>query len=133
MAGQWGTVGGFNANGYAGQSQAVSNGVITVFVNGESSATAYPVAAGNMVSLVDLDRGKMWFKSTEANGMPCRIRTFEIKEVTPPPVASADTVTRKEFDILSSQLQQAITAFQEFQMQQGVQQQVPAKTGGRTK
>lgn len=133
MAGQWGTVGGFNANGFAGQNQTVSNGVITVFVNGESSATAYPVAAGNMVSLVDLDHGKMWFKSTEANGMPCPLRTFEIKEVTPPPAASADMVTRKEFDTLSSQIQQMTAALQALQMQQVTPQTAPIKTGGKVK
>ena len=86
--------------------------MITVFVSGEASATAYPVAAGNMVSLVDLDHGKMWFKSTEANGMPCPLRTFEIKEVTPQPAFGGEVVTRQEFNTLNEQLQQVLAALQ---------------------
>lgn len=92
---------------YAGgqqQAQGAINGVMTVFVSGEAAATSYPVAAGNTVNLVDLDGGKMWFKSTDVNGMPCPMRTFEIKEVTPQPIG-ADMVSRKEFDNLSQQLQ----------------------------
>ena len=77
---------------------------MTVFINGEAGATSYPVAAGNTVNLVDLDSGKMWFKSTDVNGMPCPMRTFEIKEITPQPVNS-DMVSRKEFESLSEQLQ----------------------------
>lgn len=91
----WGSV-------YTGQQ--AQNGVMTIFVNGEASASAHPVAAGNTVNLVDLDGGKMWFKSTDVNGMPCPLRTFEIKEITPQPV-NADMVSRKEFNDLSQQLQ----------------------------
>jgi hypothetical protein len=36
--------------------------------------------------------------------MPCPLRTFEIKEVTPQP-NNGDVVSRKEFDNLSQQLQ----------------------------
>lgn len=96
---QWGYTG-----GYANTTQGQNNGVMTVFVSGESSATAYPVAAGNTVNLVDLDGGRMYFKSTDVNGMPCPLRTFEIKEITPPP-ANGDVVSRKEFDTLTQQLQ----------------------------
>jgi len=109
MAGQWGT--GNYSTGYAGQS--VNNGVCTVFINNENSVYAYPVAAGNMVTLVDLDHGKMWFKSTEANGMPCLLRTFEIKEVTPQATQSGDMVTRKEFEALSVQIQQLMNSLKQ--------------------
>lgn len=118
MAGQWGYNG-----GYAGTSQTQSNGVMTVFVSGENSAATYPVAAGNTVNLVDLDNGRMWFKSTDVNGMPCPLRSFEIKEITPPP-ATGDMVSRKEFDTLTQQLQNMQ------QMLAGLQ--TPAK-GGTTK
>lgn len=94
-------------NTYAGgqqQMQGAANGVMTVFVNGETSAMSYLVGAGNTVNLVDLDGGKMWFKSTDVNGMPCPLRTFEIKEVTPQS-NNGDVVSRKEFDNLSQQLQ----------------------------
>ena len=100
MAGQWGNYGGYAQN----TAQTTANGVMTVFINGEAGATSYPVAAGNTVNLVDLDSGKMWFKSTDVNGMPCPMRTFEIKEITPQPVNS-DMVSRKEFESLSQQLQ----------------------------
>lgn len=91
-------------NAYAGGQQQVQGGVMTIFVNGEAGAVAHPVAAGNTVNLVDLDGGHMWFKSTDVNGMPCPLRTFEIKEVTPQPMG-ADMVSRKEFDSLQQQLQ----------------------------
>jgi hypothetical protein len=115
-------------NTYAGgqqQMQGAANGVMTVFVNGETSAMSYLVGAGNTVNLVDLDGGKMWFKSTDVNGMPCPLRTFEIKEVTPQP-NNGDVVSRKEFDNLSQQLQS---------MQQLLMNlQAPAQEkGGKTK
>lgn len=89
--------------------QTQSGSVMTVFVSSDSSAATYPVAAGSTVALVDLDHGNMWFKSTDMNGMPCPIRTFKIEEVTPQP-QNTDTVTRQEFDELSSQLQQILAA-----------------------
>ena len=120
MAGQWGNYGGYATN----QTQTTTSGVMTVFINGEAGATSYPVAAGNTVNLVDLDSGKMWFKSTDVNGMPCPMRTFEIKEVTPPP-AGGDMVSRKEFDKLSQQLQNL--------QQLLMSAQAPAEKGGKAK
>jgi hypothetical protein len=120
MAGQWGNYGGYATN----QAQTTTNGVMTVFITGEASATSYPVAAGNTVNLVDLDSGKMWFKSTDVNGMPCPMRTFEIKEITPQPVNS-DMVSRKEFESLSQQLQNL--------QQLLMSAQAPVEKGGKAK
>ena len=130
----WGNQNLYGAGNY-NAGQVASNGVITVFVSNENSATAYPVAAGNMVSLVDLDHGKMWFKSTEANGMPCPLRTFEIKEVTPQPALGGDVVTRKEFDVLSAQIQQIADALHGLLTPQAPQmpKETAAKMGGRPK
>ena len=48
-----------------------SNGsFITVLVNGESGANAYPVAAGNTVLLIDFNEKKFWLKTTDVNRIP---------------------------------------------------------------
>ena len=120
MAGQWG----YGGYGGTNAGQNTVNGVMTVFVSGEANVTSYPVAAGNTVNLVDLDGGRMYFKSTDVNGMPCQLRTFEIKEVTPQPV-SGDVVSRKEFESLSQQMQSLQ------QLLAGLQ--APADKGGKAK
>jgi len=83
-------------------------GVMTAFINGEQSVKTYPVGAGYMVNLIDLDGGKMYFKSTDPNGVPGQTRIFEIKEITPPAGANGDLVTRKEFDELKSGMAQIV-------------------------
>ena len=90
-------------NGYAAPQQQ-SGGVMTAFINNEASATTYPVGAGTTVNLVDINNGKMYLKSTDPNGMPCPIRVFEIREVTPQ-AQNADSVSRQEFNELTQQLQ----------------------------
>ena len=57
-----------------------SNSVMTVFVDGEAGANAYPVAAGYTVMLIDFNSGKFWIKGTDPNGVPQRMRTFDFKE-----------------------------------------------------
>lgn len=111
MAGNfWGGAQGYPANYQANTQQAQNGGVMTVFVSNDSSAAAYPVAAGSTVSLVDLDHGNMWLKSMDMNGVPCPIRTFKIEETTPQ--GQGNTVTRQEFEALQGQLQQILAAIQ---------------------
>ncbi len=93
-------------------------GVMTAFINGEQSLRTYPVAAGYMVNLIDLESGKMYFKSRDANGVPCPLRIFEINEVTPPP-GSGDAVTRKEFDELKAGMVQIMEALKGLKTQEG--------------
>ena len=82
-------------------------GVMTAFINGEQSVKTYPVASGYMVNLIDLEGGKMYFKSTDANGAPVQTRVFEIKEITPP---AGNLVTRQEFDELKAGMNQIMEA-----------------------
>ena len=110
-------MGGFNG---------AQGGVMTAFISGEQSLKTYPVAAGHMVNLIDLEGNKMYFKSTDANGVPCPLRTFEIKEITPPP-GTGDAVTRKEFDELKNGMAQIMEALK------GITQQSAANEGSAEK
>ena len=76
-----------------------SNSMMTVFVNGESGAQAYPVASGNAVLLMDFDAGKFWIKSN-VNGVPQRLRVFNFEEEITQEVN--ENVSREEFNNLSS-------------------------------
>ena len=93
-----------------------TGGVMTAFISGEQSVKTYPVAAGYMVNLIDLEGGKMYFKSTDANGVPGQTRIFEIKEVTPTHGAG-DLVTRKEFNDLKAGMEQIMAALKELKPQ----------------
>lgn len=79
--------------------------LMTVLVQGESGANAYPVASGNTVMLVDFDLGKFWIKSN-INGIPQKLRSFsfseEIQEQNIQPQVFASTVSRDEFNNLAN-------------------------------
>jgi hypothetical protein len=76
-----------------------------VWVQGENSAKAYPVAPGNSVLLMDSEESVMYIKSTDQSGMPLPLRIFDYKErnvqTHNSPIAnnnSSDYVSRTEFD-----------------------------------
>ena len=75
---------------------------MTVLVQGEAGANAYPVASGNTVMLMDFESGKFWLKSN-VNGIPQRLRSFsfseEIQGQTQNQQISA--VSREEFNKLA--------------------------------
>ena len=81
-------------------------GLIADWVNGYAGAQAYRLLPNTKAILLDAEddgEGKMYFKSTDAMGMP-QIRTFEFKEVEHiEPAASAQVqpmdgfVTKEEF------------------------------------
>lgn len=77
---------------------------MTVLVQGEAGANAYPVASGNTVMLMDFESGKFWLKSN-VNGIPQRLRAFsfleETQEQTPQAKQNIQSVSREEFDNLS--------------------------------
>lgn len=83
--------------------------LMTVFVQGEAGANAYPVASGNTVMLMDFESGKFWLKSN-VNGIPQRLRSFsfseEIQGQTQNQQISA--VSREEFDKLSDSVSKLI-------------------------
>lgn len=80
-----------------------NKGVFATFVDGENTVKNYLVPAGGMAILIDINGGKMWFKSVNINGVPAPIRTFNIKEIPLPVPAGSNIVTRAEFDELSQQ------------------------------
>lgn len=81
-------------------------GLIADWVNGYAGAQAYRLLPNTKAILLDAEdngEGKMYFKTTDAMGMP-QIRTFEFKEVEhTEPVASSQVqpmdgfVTKDEF------------------------------------
>nr|DAI17124.1 MAG TPA: hypothetical protein [Caudoviricetes sp.] len=81
-----------------------------IWVQGEESAKAYMVAAGNSVLLMDSENSAFYIKSTDASGMPLPLRVFDYKErttaaKTPPQTAQqpgGEFVTRAEFDALAA-------------------------------
>ena len=82
---------------------ASGNGII--WVQGEASAKAYPVASGQSVLLMDSEDSIMYIKSTDQSGMPQPLRIFEYKERTGHQNASViaskpseEYVSRKEFE-----------------------------------
>lgn len=90
---------------YGNQNNQQNDGsLMTVFVQGEAGANAYPVASGNTVLLMDFESGKFWLKSN-VNGIPQRLRSFSFEEKTPEkteiPSASKSVVSRDEFNTLS--------------------------------
>ena len=97
--------------GYYPNNNSYSNSVMTVFVDGEAGANAYPVAAGYTVMLIDFNSGKFWITGTDPNGVPQRMRTFDFKEkiVQPQPPANFDGVSRQEFSELSAKLDKLIS------------------------
>ena len=115
------------AGGNMMASQQAGGNSMIVFINDDSVAMNYPIAPGYTVALVnanDPSDGKLFIRSAEANGMPKPARVFAIKEITPKS-QDADTVSRKEFDDLTSQfasmsgqVQQILSAVQQLSMTQ---------------
>lgn len=95
-------------NGYSRDqgTPTAGNGVFTTFIENEETVKNYLVPAGGMAILINLNGGKMYFKSVNTNGVPAPIRTFNIKEIPLPIPAGANVVTRAEFDTMKQQLNQ---------------------------
>ena len=88
--------------GYQPPAQAQNtNSFYTVLVNGEAGANAYPVASGNTVMLMDFNSNKFWLKTTNANGIPQPLRSFNFKEEIQEIQNGSIGVTRDEFNTLS--------------------------------
>lgn len=84
------------------QQQQQGSGVICVWVQGESGAKGYPVAAGTTVMLLDSENQTFYIKSTDSSGMPMPLRTFDFTErITKPSVQKQDNenyVTWEDFE-----------------------------------
>ena len=94
--------------GYGMQPQNTPNSVVTVFVTSEMAAQCYPVGAGNTVLLIDFDHHMFWIKSTDSNGVPMPMRTFDFAEklaeqpAEPVQEAVNTGVSRDEFNELKT-------------------------------
>lgn len=113
----WGSS--MNGNQPVANAQPTGGNSMIVFISDDSVAMNYPIAPGYTVALINANDpadGKMFIRSTEANGMPKAARVFAIKEITPQQ-QTGESVSQKEFDALnqqvmtlSSQLSQLISA-----------------------
>ena len=73
-----------------------------VWVQGEAGAKAYPVAAGGSVLLMDSEAPVLYMKSTDVNGRPLPIETYDlVKRVDvvqePPKQISAKEIDLSEY------------------------------------
>lgn len=103
-----------NNQAYNMPMQNTTNSVITVPVTNETEVQNYLVGAGNTVIFVDFDHGKLWIKSTAANGVPMQIRMFKLSEIQPEPasqpapVPTGEYVTKSDFDELKKMIEDLI-------------------------
>jgi len=113
------------------QQQPPTNSMVT-FINDDSEAMSYPVNPGMTVALInanDPDNSKMFLKSSAPNGCPNPMRIFKIQDITPQK-SNGDTVSRKEFDALTKQLQGMQQLLMNLQQPQA---EAPAAKGGKSK
>lgn len=87
---------------YMSQQQG-NNGLI--WVQGEVGAKAYPVPPNSSLLLMDSENSRFYIKSTDASGMPMKLRSFTYTEdVEPqasysaPVIEEKDYLTRQEFE-----------------------------------
>lgn len=91
-----------------------NNGII--WVQGESAAKSYPVAAGQSVLLMDSEGSVMYIKSVDASGMPHPLRIYDYKErkgdvpegSQMPPVSSEEYVPRNEYEEFKEDIRRAL-------------------------
>lgn len=62
------------------QTQQVQHSVGMIWVQGENSAKAYPVSAGNSIPLFDSENPVIYIKSVDQSGMPLPLRIFDYTE-----------------------------------------------------
>ena len=102
------------------QQTGTASGTGITWVQGETAAKAYPVAAGQSVLLMDSEDSLMYIKSTDQSGMPQPLRIFEYKERTAaksePAVATSkaeEFISRKEFEEFKNDIQKTIKNMEE--------------------
>ena len=85
--------------------QTQNSGVI--WVQGRAGASAYPVASGASVLLMDSESSDTFYiKTVDASGVPMRLRTFHYTEEIEQPVIDAPAISRTEFDELSNMVKE---------------------------
>lgn len=103
-----------NASQMVSNAQQGASGNL-VWVQGEASAKAYPVASGQSVLLMDSEDSVMYIKSTDQSGMPQPLRIFDYKErtqahnsPTQPSTQKEEYVSRKEFEAFRDDVRREI-------------------------
>lgn len=101
------------------QPAVATSGSGITWVQGETAAKAYPVAAGQSVLLMDSEESAFYIKSTDQSGMPQPLRVFDYKErttaKTEPAVAtskSEDYISRKEFEDFKENITKTIKSIE---------------------
>lgn len=88
---------------YYPQAAPVQSNTGVIWVQGRAGASAYPVAAGASVLLMDSESNDTFYiKTVDASGVPMRLRTFHYSEEVEQPAIEAAAISRAEFDELSS-------------------------------
>lgn len=75
--------------------QVQPQGAGIVWVQGEASAKAYPVAPGSSVLLMDSEGSRFYIKSADISGMPNPLRTFEFREIGVPALPASPVQTQQ--------------------------------------
>lgn len=91
-----------------------SNGI--TWVQGESAAKSFPVAAGQSVLLMDSESSSFFIKSMDQSGMPLPLRIFDYSERKSDHSESgigksnnSDYVSRQEFDAFKQEMMKSIS------------------------
>ena len=100
----------------ASYNASAGNGSGITWVQGESAAKSYPVAAGQSVLLMDSESSVMYIKSTDQSGMPLPLRIFDYTERTEERSGGAgvaqndvgDFITRKEFNEFKEDVKRSV-------------------------
>lgn len=94
------------------QNAQQGSGTGIIWVQGESAAKSYPVAAGQSVLLMDSENAVMYIKSVDQSGMPLPLRVFDYSErkaeKTEVPTATSDYISRSEFEEFKEDVKRSI-------------------------
>lgn len=95
------------------QQMPVSNSGNVIWIEGESAAKSYPVAAGNTVILMDSENPVAYKKSTDMSGKPLPIEIYDLVRRDSSDMAEEthqinleEYLTKKEFDKYASDIEQ---------------------------
>lgn len=113
-------------NATYGQPAGGNNSII--WVQGEASAKAFPVPAGQAVLLMDSEKQTMYIKSTDQSGMPQPLRVFDYTErlQTPAPEPTAkkeDYISRQEFEDFKEEIKKNIKGIRKAEIDIGEEAQ----------
>ena len=108
-----------NYSSYISQQQqpSPSNGtpLMVTLLSDISMADTYNLAPNSSMFFLDQSMTTLKMRSRDQNGFARPDRTWEIKEITPPPQETEGSyVTKEEFNQLNSKLDKLLSAWQEF-------------------